>query len=138
MNDQGPWRKIDPPALARPIGYAHAVESRGGRRISIAGQVAMDPSGRVGFRGDLVAQARCAFENVRTVLDAADARPEHVVRMRVFVLDARAWAANSRAIGEAWRNTFGRWFPAMTLVQVAGLYDEGALVEVEAEAVVPD
>jgi enamine deaminase RidA (YjgF/YER057c/UK114 family) len=91
----------------------------------------------VRFPGDLAAQAGQAFENVVTVLAAAGAEPRHVVRVRLFVTSADAYAAAAPAIGAAWRARFGKWFPAMTLVEVARLYDPLALVEVEAEAVVP-
>jgi enamine deaminase RidA (YjgF/YER057c/UK114 family) len=133
-----PWRAIDPPELAPPVGYAHAVETRGGRRIALAGQTAMDAEGKIVAPGDLLAQAAQAFENVATVLSAARARPEHVVRMRIYVLDADAYRTWAKEIGRAYREHFGRWYPAMTLVQVARLYDPAALIEVECEAVVPD
>lgn len=131
------WEAINPPSMAKPVGYAHAVVSAGGRRIHLAGQVAMDAEGRVLHPGDLVEQATLAFRNLAAVLAAAGGEPGHLVRMRIYVLDVRAWKAHARPIGAAYREVFGRWYPAMTLVQVAGLYDEGALVEVEGEAVVP-
>jgi enamine deaminase RidA (YjgF/YER057c/UK114 family) len=133
-----PWRRIDPPSLAPPVGYANAVESRGGRRITIAGQVAMDATGAVRDPDDLVAQATRAFANLAAVLEAAGARPTHLVRMRIYVTDVDAYRARLQPIGAAYRAHFGRWFPAMTLVGVARLFDPGALIEVEAEAVVPD
>jgi len=138
MTDERPWRAINPPELAKPVGYANAVESRGGRRITLAGQVAMDASGKVIHRGDLPAQAELAFANLATVLGHAGGRPEHLVRMRFFVVDIPAYQAASKEIGAAYRKHFGRWFPAMTLVQVVRLYDDGALLEIEAEAVIPD
>jgi enamine deaminase RidA (YjgF/YER057c/UK114 family) len=133
-----PWRTINPPDLARPIGYSYAVESRGGRRLTIAGQVDMAMDGTVANPGDLLAQVRGAYRHISTVLAAADAKPEHIVRMRVFVTDIPAYQAAGKEIGKIYREHFGRWFPAMTLVQVSRLYDEGAMIEVEAEAVVPD
>ncbi len=138
MSDDSVWRAINPPEWANPIGYANAVESRGGRRIALAGQVAMAPDGAMMHPGDLVAQANQTFANIKAVLDTAGAKPEHLVRMRIYVLDAKAYAANAREIGARYREHFGRWFPAMTLVQVAGLYEEGALIEIETDAVVPD
>jgi enamine deaminase RidA (YjgF/YER057c/UK114 family) len=138
MSGKTPWRRIDPPELAEPVGYSNAVESRGGRRLSIAGQTAMGREGRVLHAGDLVAQAGLAFANVATVLRAAEAAPEHLVRMRIFVTDVEAYRARAKEIGAHYRAHFGRWFPAMTLVQVARLYDPGALIEVEAEAAVPE
>ena len=132
-----PWRSINPDGLAKPIGYSYAVESSGSRRLTIAGQVSMDAEGHVVNRGDIVAQADLAFSNLKAVLDAADAKPEHLVRLRIFVTDIPAYQAKSREIGGAYREHFGRWFPAMTLVQVVRLFDDGAMIEVEGEAVVP-
>ena len=133
-----PWRAINPPEMAAPVGYSNAVESRGGRRLSLSGQIAMGADGKVRYPGDLVAQAGLAFRHVVALLQAGGARPEHVVRMRIYVMSADAYAAASKEIGRAYRECFGRWFPAMTLVQVARLFDPGALIEVEAEAVVPE
>lgn len=142
MSDQdrtaSPWRLINPPELTRPVGYSYAVESHGGRRLSIAGQVDMATDGRVAHPDDLVAQVRGAYRHIGAVLEAAGARPEHIVRMRVFVTDIAAYQAAGKEIGAIYREHFGRWFPAMTLVQVSRLYDEGAMIEVEAEAVIPD
>jgi enamine deaminase RidA (YjgF/YER057c/UK114 family) len=131
------WRAVNPPGWAPPVGYANAVVSRGSTRVAVAGQVAFGPDGRLRHPGDLVAQAALAFQNVAAVLAAAGARPEHVVRMRIFVASAQAYAQHAKEIGRAWRATFGRWFPAMTLVEVARLYEEGALIEVEADAELP-
>ena len=133
-----PWRAIDPPELADPVGYANAIETIGGRRITLAGQTAMDPTGAIVHPGDIAAQAAKAFSNLAVVLRAADAKPEHLVRMRIFVVDAVAYKRHGKTIGAAYREHFGRWFPAMTLVQVVRLYDDDALIEVEAEAVVPE
>ena len=132
-----PWTVVQPPGWAPPVGYANAIVSRGTRRVSVAGQTAMGPDGKVRHAGDLAAQAALAFQNVVTVLNAAGAKPEHVVRARIYVMDADAWAREAKAIGASWRQHFGRWFPAMTLVQVARLYDPLALVEVEADAELP-
>lgn len=135
---QAPWRAVHPQGWAAPVGYANAIVSRGGTRVSLAGQVAFGPDGRLRHPGDLLAQAALAFQNVATVLAAAGARPEHLVRVRVYVVSADDYAARAKEIGRAWREHLGRWFPAMTLVQVARLYDAGALIEVEGEAVIPD
>ncbi len=137
-NSESPWRPIDPPEWAKPVGYSNAIESRGGRRIALAGQVAMAPDGSMMHPGDLVAQADQAFANIATVLRTANAKPEHLVRMRIYVLDAKAYATHAREIGGKYRDHFGRWFPAMTLIQIAGFYEDGALIEVETDAVVPD
>ena len=98
----------------------------------------MGKDGRVRHPGDLAGQAGVAFANLAAVLRAAGARPEHVVRMRIFVTDAELYRVRSKEIGRHYREHFGAWFPAMTLVQVVRLYDPDARIEVEAEAVVPE
>ncbi len=133
-----PWRQINPESLPEPIGYSNAIVTSGGRRVIIAGQTSLGRDQKIQHIGDLVAQARAAFEGIATILEEAGARPEHLVRMRIFVMSAKNYAANSREIGMLYRQHFGKWFPAMTLVQVARLFDEGALIEIEAEAVIPD
>ncbi len=132
------WERIDPPELAPPVGYANAVVARSGRIVAIAGQTAMAKDGSILHLGDLVAQADVAFRNLVTVLRAAGGEPHHIVRMRIYVADVEGYRAKTKEIGRRYRDHFGRWFPAMTLVQVSRLFDAGALIEVEADAVVPE
>ncbi len=101
--------------------------------LFVAGQVGWDVQGRMveGF----VAQFRQALENVRAVLDAAGVPVANVGRVTVYVTDKQAYIAGSREIGQAWRAVLGRHFPAMSLVQVADLLEEGATVEIEVTAV---
>ena len=132
-----PWKVVQPAGWAPPVGYANAVVSTGTKRVALAGQTAMGPDGKVRHPGDLPAQAALAFENVKTVLAAAGARPEHLVRVRIYVVSAQAYATYAHEIGKAWRAAFGRWYPAMTLVEVPRLYDPEALIEVEGDAELP-
>ena len=133
-----PWDVIQPPGFAKAVGYANGIVSHGGKRLAVAGQIDMGPDGKVVNPGDLAAQADGAFANVAAVIAEAGGKPEHMVRMRVFVADVEDYKKNGKAIGAAYRKHFGRWFPAMSLVQIAGFYDVGALIEVEAEVVIPD
>src|SRR5207249_8077801 len=87
---------------------------------------------------DFVAQATRALQNVVAVLAEAGARPEHVVRITWYVVDKREYVASLPALGDAYRSIIGRHFPAMTAVQVAGLIEARARVELEATAVVPE
>jgi enamine deaminase RidA (YjgF/YER057c/UK114 family) len=133
---QPPHVRVDPPSLAPPKGYAHAVLASPGRTLHLAGQVGWDREGR--FPTGLVAQVDRTLENLLVVLAAAGGRPEHVVSMRVYVRSVSDWRRESRAIGEVWRARMGRWFPAMALVEVARLYEPDAVVEIEGVAVLPD
>ena len=118
-------------------GYANAIRVEGATRLLfVAGQIAWDPDQRLVGRGDMAAQFGQCLANVAACVRAAGGEPHHVVRMTVYVTDKRAYLAAARAIGERWRAVFGKHFPAMALVQVADLLEEGALVEIEATAAI--
>jgi len=127
---------LAPPGWARPRGYANGIAARG-TLVFVAGQIGWDAR-QVVVGEDIVAQVAQALRNVVTVLQEAGARPEHVARMTWYVTDRHAYHARSGEIGSAYRACFGRHYPAMTLVEVAGLAEPGAVVEIEATAVVPD
>jgi enamine deaminase RidA (YjgF/YER057c/UK114 family) len=129
-------RIVHPGDWVKPQGYSNGVEARG-RMVFVAGQVAFDARGVV-LAGDIVAQTRQALANIVSVLAAANARPEHVVRMTWYVLALDAYRLERARIGDVYREVMGRHFPAMTLVGVSGLVEPGALLEIEATAVVPD
>ena len=126
---------LHPDGWAPPRGYANGVAAEG-RTIFVAGQVGWNARGAF-ETDDFVAQVEQALHNVVTVLRAGGAAPEHLVRMTWYVTDKAAYVAYRREIGEAYRRTIGRHFPAMTLVVVAGLLEDRALVEIEATAVLP-
>jgi enamine deaminase RidA (YjgF/YER057c/UK114 family) len=129
---------INPPGLAEPVGYANAVATRGGRLLVLAGQTGMDASGAIAAPGDLVAQFSRALANLQAVVEAAGGRMTDIVKLTLFVTDAAAYRAQLKPIGAAYRAVFGRYFPAMTLVEVKGLFDPQALVEIEGLAVLPE
>jgi len=123
-----------PAGWPRPIGYSNGVAARG-RVVFVAGQVGWDTTGV--FAGDLLTQVRLALQNIVAVLHAGGAEPRHLVRMTWYVLDRAAYRSARADIGRAYRDVMGPVYPAMTLVQVAGLLEDDALVEIEATAVVP-
>jgi enamine deaminase RidA (YjgF/YER057c/UK114 family) len=127
---------LQPDGWARPRGYANGIVARG-RTITVAGQIGWDAAQRL-VGPDIVSQARQALANIVAILAVDGARPEHVVRLTWYVTDREAYLAAGAALGEAYRSEFGRHFPAMTAVQVSGLMEAGAVVEIEATAVVPD
>lgn len=138
VHGKPPHRVVTPASLAKPSGYAHGVLAAHGRALFLAGQVGWDKEGRFPPGSDLAGQTDKALENFLAVLREGGGAPEHVVSMRVYVRSAVAWRAKSKEIGAVWRARMGRWFPAMTLVEVARLYEPEALVEIEGTAVVPD
>lgn len=132
-------RPVNPPALAKPVGFSHGVEATGGRLLFIAGQVARDGAGNVVGKGDLVAQFRQVCENLRTVVAAAGGQLADVVKLTIYVLDVDAYKASLKPLGAVYREYFGRHFPAMTLVGARDLFDaaDGCLIEIEGMAVLP-
>lgn len=124
---------VEPEGWAPPRGYANGYAV--GNMLFVAGQIGWDAQQRLaeGF----VAQFAQAVLNVRAVVDAAGVPVENIGRVTVYVTDKRAYTAAGREVGAAWRAAFGRHYPAMTLVQVADLLEPGAMVEVEATAVLP-
>jgi len=127
---------LQPPGWAKPRGYSNGVAARG-RQVYVAGQVGWDEQGR--FRtDDFVGQARQALQNVVAVLAQAGARPEHIVRMTWYVTSKREYLAAGGKLGEAYREVIGRHYPAMTAIEVSALVEDGARVEIEVTAVVPE
>ena len=124
-----------PPGWPQPRGYAEGIAARG-RLVTIAGMVGRVPGGP--FAADFASQACRAFANILAVLAQAGGRPEHLVRMTWFVRDRDEYVASLKDLGAAYREAFGRHYPAMTLVQVAALLDAEARLEIEATAVIPD
>lgn len=121
-----------------PIGYSHGVESQGGRTVYLAGQVAFDAEGRIVGADDLVRQFDQALANLRETLHAAQAEMTDIVKLLIFVKDKQDYQNNLKEIGKVYRTYFGRYFPAMSLVEVSNLFEDGALIEIEGIAVVND
>jgi enamine deaminase RidA (YjgF/YER057c/UK114 family) len=128
-------RVLQPEGWPRPRGYANGL-SASGRTIFVAGQVGWDAQQRM-VEGGMVAQARQALENIVTILALDGARAEHVVRLTWYVTDRDAYLAAGLALGVAYRQVMGKHFPAMSAVEVKSLMEPGAVVEIEATAVVP-
>ncbi len=127
--------RIEPAGWAPPSGYANGMIASG-RVLAIAGQVGWDARQHL-VSADFLAQAAQALRNVADVLRTAGGDPEHLVRMTWYVLDAAEYRANAKALGAAYREIIGSHYPAMTLIVVAGLLEEGARVEIEATALLP-
>jgi enamine deaminase RidA (YjgF/YER057c/UK114 family) len=129
-------RFLNPPGWAPAKGYANGIVAAG-ETVFVAGQVGWNPVTGIVETDDFVEQVRQTLLNIRAVLAEAGARPEHVVRLTWYVTDRAAYLENPKQIGAAYRDVFGRHFPAMAVVVVAGLVEDGAKVEIEATAVLP-
>jgi enamine deaminase RidA (YjgF/YER057c/UK114 family) len=132
-----PHRVVNPPELASPRGFSHAVVARPGRTIFLGGQAGHDSEGRLAGQ-TLVEQFDAACCAIVTTLRAAGAGPDHLVSLQIFVTDAEAYRAALGPIGEAYRRHFGKHYPAMGLFEVRALFDPQARVELMGVAVVPE
>jgi enamine deaminase RidA (YjgF/YER057c/UK114 family) len=121
---------LNPAALARPSGYAHGVLSTGAL-LFLAGQTGMDAAGQISAPGDLVAQFRQALANIQAVLAEAGGQMSDIVKLTLYVTDQRSYREQLKPIGAVYRDFFGRYYPAMTLVEVKSLFDDDALIEVD-------
>ncbi|MCC8953709.1 RidA family protein [Bradyrhizobium sp. Pear77] len=127
---------LQPDGWPKPIGYANGMAARG-KQIFIAGQIGWN--GQCVFESDdLVAQIGQTLRNIVAVAAAGGARPEHIVSMTWYLLDRKEYSSRLKEIGAVYRDVIGRRFPAMTAIQVAGLIEDRAKVEIQAIAVVPD
>jgi enamine deaminase RidA (YjgF/YER057c/UK114 family) len=123
--------------LAAPRGYAHAVVAAPGRLVFLGGQTALGPDGTI--RGiTMVEQFDVAAANVVTALAAAGGGPEDLVSLTVYVTDVAAYRGSLAELGVVYRRHFGRHYPAMALLGVSALFDDAAMVELVATAVLPD
>jgi enamine deaminase RidA (YjgF/YER057c/UK114 family) len=132
MQHQDPPHNVNPPDLAPARGFAHATIA--GATVWIGGQNGSDATGKIVDLGDIVGQFARSIRNVATALRAAGCAPENTVRLTYYVTDLNAYRANLKAIGFAYREVFGRHYPATTLIEVHGLFDADALVEIDAVA----
>ena len=127
---------VNPESLGAPRGWNHGLLApRGGRHLFVAGQAGWEP-GALSEPAGFVEQFSRALDKVLAVVRAAGGQPTDVARLTVYVVDLAAYRAHLKPLGEAWRARFGKFYPAMTLVEVKGLADRGALLEIEATAVI--
>ena len=127
---------LQPPAWARPKGFANGIAVKGGTTVYIAGQVGYTGQGEwqeTTFAG----QFRQALANILEVLAQAGGKPEHIVRLTWYVLDKAEYLGAVREVGAAYRELMGKHYPVMAVVQVSGLVEDKARLEIEATAVLP-
>ena len=129
------FKLINPESLGAPRGYSNGVLTEaGGRLLFVAGQIGWNEKQTI-VSGDFVEQFDRALANVLAVVEEAGGRSEQIVRMVVYVTNRLEYIEHTRSVGERYRARMGKHFPAMVLVEVKGLLDAGAKVEIEAVAV---
>ena len=126
---------INPESLGRPRGYSNGLLAEpGARMLFIAGQIGWDENQKI-VGDDFVEQFERALRNVLAVVAEAGGSPEALARLTIYVTDKREYAARTREIGERWRALMCGHYPAMALVEVKGLLEDAAKVEIEGIAV---
>ena len=129
-------KKLQPPEWAEPKGYANGIMARGAL-IFVGGQIGWNAAQEF-ESDDFIAQTRQALMNIAAVLRAANAGPEHMVRMTWYVTDRLEYLARLKELGSVYREVMGKNFPAMTCVEVSGLVEDRARIEIEVTAMLPD
>ena len=127
---------LQPPGWARPKGFSNGIACRG-TLVFISGQVGWTGQGEWKERS-FAGQFRQALQNILEVLAQAQGRPEHIVRLTWYVLDKQEYLASLKDVGAAYRAVMGRHFPTMAVLQVSGLIEPEARLEIEATAVIPE
>jgi enamine deaminase RidA (YjgF/YER057c/UK114 family) len=127
---------LQPPGWAKPRGFSNGIVAASGRLVFIAGQIGWTGEGKW-EASDFAGQFRQALKNILDVLDEAGGGPQHIVRLTWYVIDKREYLASLHAVGRAYRELMGRNYPTMAVVQVSGLVEDAARLEIEATAVVP-
>ncbi len=126
---------LQPPGWARAKGFSNGIEASG-RLVFIAGQVGWTGQGEWKAR-DFAGQFRQALANILDVLKEAKGEPQHIVRLTWYVLDRKEYQNALKGVGEAYRELMGKHYPTMAVVQVSGLVEDEARLEIEATAVIP-
>jgi enamine deaminase RidA (YjgF/YER057c/UK114 family) len=127
---------LQPPDWPRPKGYANGIAAKG-TLVCLSGIVGWNSEEKF-VSNDFAGQVRQALQNIVAILKEAHARPEHIARMTWYVLDKQAYISSAKEMGRIYREIIGSHYPAMSVVEVSGLVEANAQVEIEVTAVVPD
>ena len=133
---QSPHTFLQPPGWPRAKGYSNGIVASG-RTVYVGGMVGWNEKEQF-ETDDFAGQFRQVLLNIVAVLNEAGAKPEHIVRMTWFIGDKRQYLSALKGIGEAYREIIGRHYPAMAVIEVSGFIEDGAKLEIEATAVIPD
>ena len=131
-----PFELIDPAGLESPVGYAHVAKITGGAVVHVAGQAPFDEKGEIVGLGDFVAQFRQVMRNLKTAIEGAGGRTTQYAVLTIYITNLEAYWSNKKPLGNAYREVFGKYFPAITLVEVKRLYNPDCMVEISGIAVI--
>ena len=127
---------LQPPGWAKPKGFSNGIAASG-KQVFIAGQIGWTGESKWEAKG-FAGQFRQTLKNTLEVLAEAGGKPEHIVRMTWYILDKKEYLAAIKEVGAAYRELLGRHYPAMAVVQVSGLIEDQARLEIETTAVIPE
>ena len=131
-----PFELFNPQGLEPPIGYAHIAKITGGTTVHVAGQAPFDSTGQVVGKGDFIAQFSQAIKNLQTAIKAVGGNPGNYAVLTIYLTNLEGYLANKKALGYAYREVFGKHFPAITLVEVKSLYNPDCMIEISGIAVI--
>ncbi len=129
-------RRVNPPHLAPPIGFSHAVVAEGSTVVLLAGQTALNADNVIEGT-TIVEQFEKVLTNLLAALEAAGGTPDQLAKLTIYSVDPVDYRANAREIGRVWQRLVGKDYPAMTLIGVTRLWDDDALLEIEGTAILP-
>ena len=122
---------INPPDLAPPRGFNHGFLCEGGKTLFLAGQDAGDATGKIVAVGDVVGQYEQVLKNLQAVVTTAGGTMQDIVKMTIFVRDRDDYVAKLKELGAVHQHYFGKYYPAMALLEVRDFFQKEALIEIE-------
>lgn len=131
-----PFELLNPSGLEQPVGYSHVAKIISGRIVFVAGQAPFNANGEVVGKGDFVGQFRQVMRNLKLAVEGAGGKTNQFAVLTMYLTDLQAYLANKKAIGAAYREVFGKYFPAITLVEVKSLYNPDCMIEISGVAVI--
>jgi enamine deaminase RidA (YjgF/YER057c/UK114 family) len=131
-----PFELVNPAGLEPPVGYSHVAKIAGGTLVHVAGQAPFDDKGQVVGKGDFVAQFGQVMHNLKIAIEAVGGRPNQYAVLTIYITNLTAYWDNKKLLGATYREVFGKYFPAITLVEVNRLYNPDCMIEISAIAVV--
>jgi enamine deaminase RidA (YjgF/YER057c/UK114 family) len=131
-----PFELVNPTGLEPPVGYSHIAKIVGGTIVHVAGQAPFNEKGEVVGKGDFVAQFAQVMRNLKTAIEGLGGRPSQYAVLTIYITNLAAYWDNKKPLGAAYREVFGKFFPAITLVEVSRLYNPECMIEISAIAVV--
>ena len=131
-----PFELVNPRGLEAPVGYSHVAKISGGKLVHVAGQAPFDDQGQVVGKGDFVAQFAQVMRNLKTAIEAVGGRPSQYAVLTIYITNLAAYWDNKKPLGSAYREVFGKHFPAITLVEVNRLYNPDCMIEISAIGVI--